>query len=197
MISHLTRILPCHGARKSPTFFLYHQPLLKVRPKPNVSARQTIDSKIESGKKERNQTVNATPITTAVAMVPRSDRNICSVSRPTRMQHRKLTVDHRRCWAHTHFGWRSVLVSYAHTHLYTRLFMHVITAVGQIDFVHTDLARPNFPNTIGITPLTAKASTHTHTNRHRAWNWWQTNETEKGRGKDRGHGFRCSFCPVC
>ncbi len=39
--------------------------------------------------------------------------------------------------------------------------MHVIAAVGQNDYVRKELARPNFPNTIGITPLTANASTHT------------------------------------
>lgn len=121
-------------------------------------------------------------------MVPPSDRNICSVARPTRILHRMLAEDRRRCWAHTHFGKRCFGLTHTHTHTHTIhicLPMHVIAVVGQNDSVRKDLARPNFPNTIGITPLNVNANTHTHMHTHEAWNWWQANVKKQGCGKDR------------
>lgn len=49
---------------------------------------------------------------TAVAMVPSNDRNICSVAKPTRMQHRILAEDRRK---HSHTFWKDVFCSCTRT----------------------------------------------------------------------------------
>lgn len=67
----------------------------------------------------------------------------------------------------SHTFWEEMCFGHTHTQsIHIHLPMHVITVVGQSDSVHRDLARPNFPNTTGITPLTVNANTHTIPDAH-------------------------------
>lgn len=88
------------------------------------------------------------------------------LARPTRMSHRMLVrttggVELTRFWKELCFGHTNT------TH------MHVITAVGQQDFVRRDFSRSNFPNpftiillSVNVNRFTIDVYTQTHTHRH-------------------------------